>query len=119
MLDIVSSAIRLLLLSGKEIVLVDAVDRAVAWHFAAGDVSERRKEIHFMNDFVADFASRNLCRPANDERDAQRTFQGGEIGPAPRASEAVIGRLEIRTVVSCKNENGVIANTQPGRLHHA
>ena len=101
--------------NGKEIVLVYAVDHSIAWHLATGDLSERWKEIHFMNDFVADFANRNLCRPTNDEWDAQRTFQCGEIGPAPWSTEAVIGRLGIWAVVRGKDEDGVLVNTEPLR----
>lgn len=74
-----SFAVRLILLAKQKVRLINPIDDAIFGQFGAGEARKRRESIHLVDNLFAGAVRRNLARPADDERGAQRPFHRREV----------------------------------------
>ena len=74
--------------------------------------SERGQPVVVLDDLVGDDTGRDVTRPADHLRDAERAFPVGVLLASERGGRAVGPRVGVRTVVGAVDDDGVVSDTQ-------
>src|SRR6185436_11964512 len=87
-------------------------DRAVTWRLSADEPSERRKEIDFVHDLVADAISRHSAGKANNKWSSQRAFHRREVRPRPWPGPTTPREQLFWAIVTGKNHQRIFVDAK-------